>query len=56
MYANKRAVYHLKEGLELLKCGRVHQGRYFIQVAVDMMEQKQKPKPEAEQPEAGEAA
>jgi hypothetical protein len=41
MYVNKRAMYHLKEGLELLKSGRAHQARYFLQVAIEMIERKQ---------------
>lgn len=42
MYVNRRAMKHLKEGLELLECGRAHQARAFIQVAIEIIERKAK--------------
>jgi hypothetical protein len=42
MYVNRKAMKHLKEGLELLKCGRAHQARFFIQVAIEAIERKAK--------------
>jgi hypothetical protein len=56
MHVSKRALKYLTEGLDLLRSGRTGQARFFLEIAVEIIERSANREAKREEQQADERA